>query len=74
MATREEVINKLKEAGYKFKRNAWRVTVFKKQGGTHRVHVPVRDIISDEWVRSAFRQCGMTPEEVEAFLRQTGPN
>ena len=74
MATREEVINKLKEVGYRFKRNAWRVTIFKKQGGTHRVEVPVRDIISDEWVRNAFRQVGLSKDEIESFLRQTRPS
>jgi len=67
MATREHVINKLKEAGYRFKRDCWRVSVFKKS--THRVEVPKRDIIDDEWVRSAFRQAGIPKDEIEAFLK-----
>lgn len=74
MATREQVINKIKEMGYRFKRDAWRVSVFKKQGGTHRIEVPKRDIISDEWVRGAFRQAGMSAEEITSFLRQARPN
>ena len=74
MATREQVINKIKEMGYRFKRNAWRVTIFKKAGGTHRIEVPVRDIISDEWVWSTFRQAGLSKEEIESFLRQARPN
>lgn len=60
MATREQVIDKLREKGYVFKRDAWRVGLFKKPGTTQRVEVPKRDILSDEWVRSAFRQAGMT--------------
>jgi hypothetical protein len=74
MATREQAINKLKERGYRFKRDAWRVTIFKKEGGTHRVEVPKRDILSDEWVRSAFRQAGMTAEEITEFIRCCRPN
>jgi hypothetical protein len=74
MATREQVVNKLKETGYRFKRDAWRVTVFKKEGGTHRIEVPKRDIISDEWVRSAFKQAGLSRDEIESFLRQARPN
>jgi hypothetical protein len=73
MATRrEQAINKLKEHGYRFKRDAWRVTVFKK--GTHRVEVPKRDILSDEWVRSAFRQAGMSVEEIAEFIRCCRPS
>ncbi len=67
MATRECVINKLKSVGYRFKRDAWRVTVFKRE--THRVEVPKRDILSDDWVRQAFRQAKIPSEEIETFLR-----
>jgi hypothetical protein len=74
MATRDQVINKLKEAGYAFKRDAWRVGIFKKVGGTHRIEVPKRDILSEEWVRSAFRQAGMPKEEIDEFLRHCRPS
>ena len=56
MATREHVVNKIKEMGYHFKRDCWRVGVFKK--GTHRLEVPKRDILSDEWVRQRHFKTG----------------
>jgi hypothetical protein len=74
MATREQVINKLRAAGYRFKRDAWRVSIFKKQGGTHRIEVPKRDILDEEWVRAAFRQADITREEIDEFLRQCRPS
>jgi len=72
MPTREQVINKIREVGYHFKKDHWRVSLFKK--GTHRIEVPKRDIISDEWVWATFRQAGMVKEEIESFLRQCRPN
>ncbi len=68
MATREQVINKIKKVGYRFKRDAWRVSIFKKE--THRISVPKRNIIADEWVVSTFRQAGIPNQEIEEFLRQ----
>jgi hypothetical protein len=68
MAKREQVINKLKERGYKFKTESERVLVFKK--GTHRLEIPRRDLLDEKWIRSAFRQAGMTNEEITEFLRQ----
>ncbi len=67
MIGRHAVINRLKEAGYRFKRDAWRVSFFKK--GTHLVGVPKRDLIEEDWVRSQFHQCGLTRDEVEHFIK-----
>lgn len=69
MISRERIVNKLRESGFKFKRDAWRVSIWKRQ--IQRVEVPKRDLIEVEWVRNAFRQIGMPREEIEAFIRAT---
>lgn len=64
---RERVINKLRELKYKFRRDAWRVSIWKK--GTHEVHVPKRDILSEDWVRSTLTQAGCAKDEIDRFIQ-----
>lgn len=67
--SREHLINKLRELGYKFKRDCWRVSMYKR--GTHRVEVRKRDFLDEDAVRSMLRQCGQSPEEIDAFIKCT---
>ncbi len=69
MPTREQVINKLRECGFRFKKDSWRVSLFKRSSDMRRVEVPKRDIIADEWVRSTFRQIGLSKEDIDSFIR-----
>jgi hypothetical protein len=64
---RERVINKLRELGFSFRKDHWRVSMFRK--GPLRVEVPKKDLLEDAWVRSQFRQCGLSFAETEEFLR-----
>jgi len=66
---RERVINKLRELGYGFKRNAWRVAIFRNPRTMHVIQVRNKDDISDDWVRQALRQAGVPSEEIERFIR-----
>jgi hypothetical protein len=67
MIARERLVNKLKEIGYRFKRDAWRVTMFRN--GTRRVEVPKRDFLQDETVAQILRQCGLTRDQIVQFIR-----
>ncbi len=55
MVRRERLINKLRELGYTFKRDAWRVQIWKR--GTHRPAIPKQDLLDEETVASILRQC-----------------
>lgn len=68
MLPRERVIAKLRELGFHFKRDSWRVSLYKR--GVERVEVPKRDLIDADWVRSTFRRLAMSREEVERFIGQ----
>jgi hypothetical protein len=68
LTTREQFINKIRALGYSFKRQAKRVQLYRKQGGTHRIAVPQSDLLEDEFVESALKQAGCPPAEIRAFL------
>lgn len=67
MPTREQLCNRLREAGFRFKRQADRTMLWRR--GVDRIFVPRRNDISDEATRSILRQAGLTEPEIEAFLR-----
>lgn len=67
MIAREKLIAKLRELGYSFKKDSWRVSVFKR--GTHRAEVRKRDFLEEQTVRQTLRQTKlMTAEEIDAFI------
>lgn len=66
---RERVINKLRELGYKFKRDAWRVQVWRHPTTKHTIEVRKRDEVGDDWVRCVLRQAGCNPVEIDTFFR-----
>jgi ribosome-interacting GTPase 1 len=65
--SREQVINRLREAGWHFKRRAKRVEIWKK--GTQRVDLVTRKALAENYVRALFTQAGLTPAQIEQFLR-----
>lgn len=65
---REYVVNKLKELGYKFRRQAWRVQIWSHPQTRHQVQVRQKDDIDDDWVKSMLRQAGCPKEDIEQFF------
>jgi hypothetical protein len=68
MVRRERLINKLRELGFRFKRDAWRVQLWQK--GMLRPEIPKRDLLDEETVCNILRQCHLKNDEIAAFLRQ----
>ena len=66
MLRREAVIAKLRDIGYRFKKDAWRVSIFTR--GTHRSMVPKKDLLEQETVCHLLRQAGQTPEQIRDFI------
>ena len=64
---RSQFVTKLKGLRYKFHDETDRTYVFRR--GEHRVYVPKRLDLDDEWVESTLRACGCTEEDIHAFLQ-----
>lgn len=65
---RDRVIAKLRELGYKFSREAWRVNIYRHPATMHVIQVRNRDDIDDDWVRGVLRQAGCSKEDIEKFV------
>ena len=66
---REEVINRLRRAGFTFNRRAPRVELWRKKGAVIFVDVPLRDFLSETSVRAILFQAKLTVAEVNEFLK-----
>lgn len=67
MLTRESVINKIRQLGFSFKRQADRVDIWRR--GTDTISLPRRDRIDEDWVRRQFAYLGLSRDEIEQFIR-----
>jgi hypothetical protein len=65
---REHYCNKLRERGYTFDRQGDRVMLYKRPGNPDFVTVPRRDLIGDDYVRSALLRAGFDSKDVENFI------
>ncbi len=66
MLKRERVLNKLRELGFSFKRQAPNVDIYKN--GQDRIAVPRNAMIDPDWVRSVLgKRCPR--EEIERFIQ-----
>lgn len=68
--SREQVINRIRDERFTFSRKADRVEIWRQRGTAQRVNIPRRDILSITTVRVILAQAGLTPDQVESFLRQ----
>lgn len=70
MIKREQLINKLRELGYKYKRQSDRVEIYAR--GTQRVLLPRRDLIPVALAQILVRQAGASESDALAFIRACG--
>ncbi|MFI5089162.1 MAG: hypothetical protein ACHP7P_03790 [Terriglobales bacterium] len=68
MVRREAFINKIRALNYTYKSTQKRTYLYRKVGGTHRIFVPMSDLLEDDYVTSTLRQAGLKPDEIAAFL------
>jgi len=54
---------------YEFKEQLHFQERYRVRGGTHVIHVPRKDLLDPEYVRSALRQAGQDLEQIEEFIR-----
>jgi predicted RNA binding protein YcfA (HicA-like mRNA interferase family) len=67
--SREQVIARIKEAGWRFKRQGERTDLYKRSNSAQRVPVPRRDLLPALSVKAILRQAGLTPEQIAQFLQ-----
>ena len=69
MIPREQVVNCLRGANYKFQRKADRVEIYRQRGTGQRVNLSLRDLCSEEYVRIVLSQAGLKVRQIDEFLR-----
>ena len=68
MIRRQRFISRIRSLGYAYKSTQKRTYLYRKAGGTHYMSVPMRDWLTETYVRSALHQAGCSDEEVQRFL------
>ena len=69
MVSRQAFVNKLRDLNYRYKNQQKRTQLWRHAGGTHRIFVPLCDLLDDEYVRSQLRQTQLISNpEIEAFI------
>lgn len=68
MIHRDHYINKIRELNYKFKERKKRISLWRKQGGTHYISIPHTDLLEEEFVISTLNQAGCSKEEIQTFI------
>lgn len=68
MVRREAFINKIRELNYTYKRRQKRTELWRKRGGTHFILLPMRDLLTEEYVTSTLRQAGLSDDEIKTFI------
>ncbi|MCY4661992.1 MAG: hypothetical protein OXF93_19615 [Acidobacteria bacterium] len=68
MIPRQRFIARIRSLGYAYKSTQKRTYLYRKAGGTHYLSVPMRDRLSETYVRSALAQAGCSESDIRAFL------
>ena len=68
MIHRSHYVNKIRDLGYHFKSRQKRTELYRKQGETHRIFVPIKNDLEEDWVKSTLSQAGCGPDEIKAFI------
>lgn len=66
--SREQVLNRLREANYTFNRKGKRDELWKKRGTTDYVSLPVNAVYPEPFIRSLFQNAGLTETQINQFL------
>ena len=66
---KKQLLNCLRQHGYTFKRQGKRRDIWKKKGSTRRVDVPRNALIDSRIAVIVLGQAGLSPQEIEEFLR-----
>jgi nucleotide-binding universal stress UspA family protein len=68
MISREQLVRRLRDAGWHFSSETKRVHIFRRSGHPQRINVACRDQFPESAVRVILTQAGLRPREIEEFL------
>ena len=68
MIPRRRFIARIRALGYSYKARQKRTYLYRKAGGTHYISVPMRDNLTETYVRSVLAQAGCSEDDIRAFL------
>lgn len=71
MIPHDALINALRDLGFRFKRQADRVEIYKQQGTTRRVEIRRHNWHDETAARTILRQAGMAAERINEFIVAT---
>jgi hypothetical protein len=66
--SREQVVNRIGDAGFKYHSETKRVELYRKKGTQDYVVVPRHDRLPETAVRIILRQAGLTPTQIDEFI------
>ena len=72
MIRRQQFIAKIRSLGYAYKSTQKRTYLYRRVGGTHYMSVPMRDQLTETYVRSALHQAGCSDNEIQMFIEGNG--
>ena len=71
MIQRHVFINKLRDLGYHYRDQSDRMQLYRKRGGTHEVTIRRKENpLSDKYVESVLKQCGLSEADARTFIGQ----
>ena len=68
MISRQQLINRLRDADYTYVNQAKRTELWRQKGGTQRVAVPLCDFFTEQEAAWILTQAGLARHEVEGFI------
>jgi hypothetical protein len=66
--SRQQIINRLRQADYTYVNRAKRTELYRQKGGTQRVPVPLCDFFTEQEAAWILAQAGLTRQQVETFI------
>ena len=71
MISRDQVANRIGEAGWTFSREGRHVYIYRKRGrgNAQRIDLPKKDLYPELTVRTILIQAGISNRDIEAFIR-----
>jgi hypothetical protein len=66
--SRQQVVNRLRDANYKYHDKGKHVEIYRQQGTGQRVVVPLRDLLPEQSVRIVLSQAGLSQQEIADFI------
>lgn len=70
MINRKPYLRKVRSLGYRFRKQQRRTVLYRKANGDGYLLVPRSGPLDEVYVRSALRQNGLAPEEIDAFIAE----